>query len=105
MKRVPRLDEPTFPSVAELPFYERDPAQTCSTCAHLVRLKQHPLDLDGQLQCKEGPPAITTLPAQGGTAQLASSFVPAHPLQWCFRWADRQWLDGIAAPEKSVLQG
>lgn len=91
MKRLPRLEEPKFPTVADLPIYDRDPAETCSTCAHLVRLKQHDLDLEGALFCKEGPPAITTLPAghQGQTAQLASVFAPAHPLQWCFRWRAR----------------
>jgi hypothetical protein len=102
LKRIALVSEPRFPDVAELPFYERDPAETCATCAHLVRLKQHELDLEGALLCKEGPPQITTLPAgaQGQTAQLAAAFAPAHPLQWCFRWCARS-----AAIAAGVLQG
>jgi hypothetical protein len=84
------IDEPQFPSLAELPFYERDPNQTCRTCYNLVRLKEHPLDQEGRLYCKVGPPGLTTLPGPGGsTAQLASQFSPAHPLQWCFQWVPR----------------
>jgi hypothetical protein len=102
MKRIALVSDARFPDVAELPLYERDPAETCATCSHLVRLKQHELDIEGRLFCKEGPPAITTLPAgnMGETAQLAAAFSPAHPHQWCFRWQAR-----AAAAKKSVLQG
>lgn len=94
MKRVelitPRGDEDRFPGVDQIPFYTRDPQQTCATCRFLVRLRQHDTDTGGQLVCKEGPPSVTSFVDQSGrVGGLSQAFAPAHPGSWCFRWQPR----------------
>lgn len=86
-----QTDDPRFPSVEQLPFYVRDPKQTCATCQHLVRLRQSEADLEGVLTCKRSPPTVTSVLDQAGRiVGIAQSFVPQHPGIWCFQWSQRQ---------------
>lgn len=95
----PRGAADRMPGLEELPFYTRDPAQVCATCHHLVRLRQHDTDTEGQLCCKWGPPNVTSVIDQTGrVAGLSQSFVPAHPLSWCFQWKPRQTNGGNMPP-------
>lgn len=82
------MNEPD-PRWPDLPIYERDPQQTCSTCAFLVRLRQGPTDIKGAYVCKLTRPSITSLPQQNGVVGIAADFVPQQPWQWCFEWVPR----------------
>jgi hypothetical protein len=82
------VNEPD-PRWPDLPIYERDPKQTCSTCAFLVRLRQGPTDIKGAYVCKLTRPSITSLPQQNGVVGIAADFVPQQPWQWCFEWICR----------------
>lgn len=77
------------PQWPDLPIYDRDPKQTCSTCAFLVRLRQGPTDIKGAYVCKLTRPSITSLPQQNGVVGIAADFVPQQPWQWCFEWRHR----------------